>query len=118
MSPKPLPLPLPLPRSFAVSLAWSHSFFATRWRLQAALCPSQALVWHAAQQYATSPQPEHVLYVTPFLAFWPHSPHRVKSGNCCCCVDDIALPCFALPLSDLFVREEGNSQLFLFFFFF
>ena len=107
MSPKPLPLPLP--GSFAASLASSLSLFAARLSLQSDLCPDQALVWHAAQQYATSAQPEHVLNVTPFLGLCLHSPHTVKSGNSCC-IDDMTLLCF--------VRGEGNSQLFFFVFFF
>jgi hypothetical protein len=105
MSPKPLPLPLPLPvplpRSFAASLALFLSLFATRLSLQSDLCLSQALVWHAAQQYATSPQPEHVLSVTPFLGLCLHSPHTVKSGNSCG-IDDMALLSLALLYFALF----------------
>ncbi len=109
MSPKPQPLPLPLPGSFAASLASSLSLFAARLSLQSDLCPDQALVWHAAQQYATSAQPEHVLNVTPFLGLGLHSPHTVRSGNSCC-IDDMASLCFALLC---FVREE--EELFFFF---
>ena len=77
MSPKPLPLPLPLPLpgSFAASaLKISRSFLAL---LQAARCSTQAAVWHAALQYFTVPQPEHVFSATPV---WWHMSHSIDSS--------------------------------------
>jgi hypothetical protein len=117
----PLPLLLPLPRSFAASLASSLAFFAARLSLQSDLCPRQALVWHAVQQYATSPQPPHVLNACPFFfGLILHSPHSVKSGISCC-LDDMAWLGFALlllmlslSLSPSLLLQVQISHLFLF----
>ena len=83
MSPKPLLLPR-AGAAFAVAFSFSASsraVLAARLSLHAALWSCQAASWHAALQYATSAQPEHVLNVTPFLGLSPHLPHKTISGG-------------------------------------
>jgi hypothetical protein len=108
MSPKPLPPP----GSFAASFAAVVFVFSFFFSLQKPLCSGQAAIWHAAQQYATRTQPEHILNVTHFLGSSPHSPHKTISG----CVDDdeddMALLC--LNWFDCFGCEEGIDSLSLF----
>ena len=57
------------------------ALFAFFFSLQGPLCSGQAATWHAALQYATNAQPEHVLNVSPFFGLSPHQPHKKRSGS-------------------------------------